>query len=263
MNSQLFEKFQNIDINNYFQLLQTEYIVNNYFYFLLGSIFILFYSTINKIFSQINFLNNKINYVMKTDDQFEEIIDKYIKNKSFKEKIKDIINQENKIKEIDSSIKTQLYNNDYSTKLIHKGVGAFFISDEDNSNNVSLKFECKGEHTGFRNNDVLYFQGGSHKKRSHLYILVTSTTNGKIDTFEWSFGNKSNIDTSISRNDDNKFGKYSGYPIYIGRKERDSNKIILNNNLMKQFTQRKCWFNEDYLHNNFIPNLITNWTVIH
>ena len=261
MNLHFFDNFQNIDINNYFHLFSTEIILNNYFYFIIGSIFILFYSTINKIFSQLDFLNNKINYFMKTDDQFDEIIDKYVKHDSFKEKIIDIIEKENKVKEIDSSIKTQLYNNDYSTKLIHKGVGAFFISDEDESNNVTLKFEIKGEHTGYRNNDVLYFQGGSHKKRSHLYILVTSTTNGKIDTFEWSFGNNILSSSEKSRNNQ-KFGKYSGFPVYIGRKKEDSNEIILTNNIMKQFNQRKCWFNEEY-SNHFTHRLIREWTVIH
>ena len=263
MNSQLFEKIQNIDMNNYFQLFSNEIILNNYFYFLIGSLFILFYSTINKIFTQLNFLNNKVNNYIKTEEQFDEIIEKKIKNKTFKDKIINIIEKENKVKEIETSIKKQLYNNDYSPNLIHKGIGALFISEEDESNNVNLKIEYKGEHTGYRRNDVLYFQGGSHKIKTHIFILVTSTVNGKINTFEWTFGNKSKDDSTISRNSDNKFGKYSGFPIYIGRKKDDSNDIILNNNIMKQFNQRKCWFNEEYLHNHFIPKLITEWTVIH
>ena len=78
------------------------------------------------------------------------------------------------MKEIETSIKKQLYNNDYSPNLIHKGIGALFISEEDESNNVNLKIEYKGEHTGYRRNDVLYFQGGSHKIRTHIFILVTS-----------------------------------------------------------------------------------------
>ena len=104
---------------------------------------------------------------------------------------------------------------------------------------MKINIEYKGEHSGYRNNDVLYFQGGSHKIKSHLFILINNVIDGKIESFEWSYGNKQ--DNSIKSISEQKFGHYEGFGTYIGRKDNSTNKIYIAENLKDQFINKKCW----------------------
>ena len=244
-------------------------------YIILNSIFIIyFFYLIKKINSKID-KNNKENNINLLDfytninelieenkHTFEEDISNIVK----KEFIKNLEDEKNKNAQLklDLEIELQKYNNSYSKNIIHKGKGAFFKTRETN-NHLFVNLEPKVEFSGYRKNDILFFQGGgSCQYKTHLFILVNSVNNGSIESYEWTFGNKKHQSNMTKRiPTEYLFGEYSGYAVYIGRKKHNSNEIILANNILDQFTLRKCWFNNDYLENTLFPMLITEWSLYH
>ena len=208
-----------------------------------------------------NIFNNEFNKNIKEkENEFKEYLTKIIKEELTQNEIKknDEIVKNNK--ELQKEL--QKYNNTYSKNIIHKGKGSFFIVKETN-NKINVKLEPKGDFSGYRKNDVLFFPGGSHRFRTHLFILITYVYDGKIQSFEWSFGNKEHSDKNNFRNKrEQTVGYYTGYAVYIGRKKEENNEIILATNMMDQFIQRKCWFTETSLKENFTSKLITEWTHI-